>query len=48
VRIPTGQQVRILRAAGLSEGMTVRMKRIEYTDGTLRFELITAPLSSVP
>jgi len=48
VRVPSGEQVRIIKAPGLAEGMTVRMKRTEYADGTLRFELITAPLSSVP
>jgi hypothetical protein len=48
VRITSGEQVRIVKAANLREGMTVRMTRTEYTDGTLRFELITAPLSNTP
>jgi hypothetical protein len=48
VRIPTGEQVRIIKVPNLREGGTVRMTRTEYADGTLRFELITAPLSRVP
>ncbi|HXC59558.1 MAG TPA: hypothetical protein VN645_09585 [Steroidobacteraceae bacterium] len=48
VRIATGEQVRIIKERDLREGMTVRMRRTDYTRGKPRFELITAPLSTTP
>jgi len=48
VRVASGEQVRIIKQPGLRQGMTVRMTRTEYADGTLRFEPITAPLSTPP
>jgi hypothetical protein len=41
VRVDSGQNVRIFKARNLVEGMNVRMTRTEYSDGELRFELIT-------
>ena len=48
VRVATGEKVRVLRARNLDPGMTVRMTRTEYSDGELRFDLITARLSTPP
>ncbi len=48
VRVATGEQVHILKARNLAVGMQVRMTRTEYTDGELRFDLITAPQRPSP
>jgi hypothetical protein len=48
VRVVTGEEVRILQARNLVAGMKVRMTRTEYSDGELRFELITARQSTSP
>ncbi len=48
VRIATGEQVYILKARNLEVGMTVRMTRTEYTDGELRFDLVTRPPAAAP
>ena len=48
VRVASGEQVRVLKPRNVREGMTVRITRTEYRGGELRFELITAPLSSAP
>lgn len=48
VRIATGEQVRIIKERDLRAGMTVRMRRTDYTRGKPRFDLITAPLSTTP
>ena len=48
VRVASGEEVHVLKARNLAEGMTVRMTRTEYEDGELRFELITAGRSAPP
>jgi hypothetical protein len=48
VRIDSGEQVYVLKARNLVPGMRVRMTRTEYTDGELRFDLITARQSTAP
>jgi hypothetical protein len=46
VRVATGEQVHVLKPRNLVVGMKVRMMRTEYTDGELRFELVTAQPAS--
>lgn len=46
VRVATGEQVRIFRARNMVPAMNVRMTRTEYSDGQLRFDLITARQST--
>jgi hypothetical protein len=48
VRVASGEQVRIFRARNMTPAMTVRMTRTEYSDGELRFDLITAGQSMAP
>jgi hypothetical protein len=48
VRVATGEQVHVLKARNLVAGMQVRMTRTQYTDGELRFELITRRQSTSP
>jgi hypothetical protein len=40
VRVESGQEVRILKPRNLREGMRVRMRRISYDNGELRYALI--------
>jgi hypothetical protein len=40
VQVDTGQHVRILKPANLRKGVRLRMRRTEYKDGELRFDLI--------
>jgi hypothetical protein len=41
VRVASGEQVHVLKPRNLVIGMQVRMTRTEYTDGELRFDLVT-------
>jgi hypothetical protein len=40
VRVDSGQEVRILKPRNLREGMRLRMRRVSYDNGELRYELI--------
>jgi hypothetical protein len=40
VQVESGQQVRIIKPRNVTTGMRLRMRRTEYDDGELRFDLI--------
>lgn len=48
VRVASGEQVHVLKARNLAAGRKVRMTRTQYSDGELRFELITSPSGTRP
>jgi hypothetical protein len=40
VRVDSGQQVRVIKPRNVIRGMRLRMRRTEYDDGELRFDVI--------
>jgi hypothetical protein len=40
VQVESGEQVRIIKPRNVTNGMRLRMRRTEYDDGELRFDLI--------
>jgi hypothetical protein len=40
VKVDSGEQVRILKPRNVTAGMRLRLRRTEYEDGELRFDLV--------
>lgn len=40
VRVDSGQEVRIIKPRNVTVGMRLRMRRVEYDNGQLRFDLV--------